>query len=76
MIKVPYLGLARYDRGGFDGFLDRIGAREEDIVDFRRDNASQDWKLSCLQGWLFFGSMAVLWLAPRGFQIVERSSRA
>ena len=57
MIKAPHLGLAQDDEGGFYGFLDRIGTREGDIVDFQRDDDSKDWRLSCLQEWLFLGSL-------------------
>ena len=55
--RVPYLGLARYDNGGFHGFPERIGTRESDVVELQRDDDSKDWRLSCLQEWLFFGSL-------------------
>ena len=57
IVKVPHIGLAQYDKGGFDGFLDRIDLPEEDVVDFQRDDGLKDWRLSCLQEWLFFGSL-------------------
>ena len=56
-VRVPYLGIVRYDKKGFYDYLQRSGVREADIVDFRCQDDRSDLRLSYLQEWLFFGSL-------------------
>ena len=56
-VRIPYLGIARYDKKGFFGYLHRNGVEEADIIDFQSHDDRSDWRLSHLQEWLFFGSV-------------------
>jgi hypothetical protein len=71
--KLPYLGIApNYDRLGFDGFLDRIGVNQDELIRHLEEyqvhggsiendgwdlRFSPAWVSSLIQEWCWFGLM-------------------
>ena len=53
--NVERLALVRYDEGGFEGFLARIGTSENDLLRGLKDDSDPERVLSFYQEWLFFG---------------------
>ena len=53
--NVERLALVRYDEGGFEGFLARIGTSENDLLRGLKEESDPERVLSCYQEWLFFG---------------------
>lgn len=52
---VPHVAHVRYDRAGFDGYLERIGTNERSLLGVPLGAPSEVLMVSIIQEWLFFG---------------------
>jgi hypothetical protein len=56
-LEVPYLGLAKYDGQDVDGFLERQGLTEDQLLELLAGERTRQRGESLLQEWLYFGCL-------------------